>query len=726
MKLLIGIMFILLLSCRTTTESPNSELKAGNQAWVGADKMLHSFGVFEDVLNLPESTVNDQLKKLQQLFLQEEQNSVLLKKLIAENIYVTEDDPTHSKKEITFLRYGYELLEKTKQASYTLKVSSFYIAKRVLYTVISRAFVGRKSALGEKIVAGKDFFIDKGAVFPYPANNLDVVKKKASKESHWLVSPTQPDKFLDPAAFRALSHRDISLFDISPRHPVWYPKKADALLKQNWRDLESWIEQGLSKYLSEKRTPAKINYQITSAQRILFFKEVKQTATSPKIEVTDRYGLKWKMKWGTESQTEPIINRLYMRLGGKYADLTYAFANETQSPILILNRPISTGSPADTALCNPTSLQMLADCLLNSKYKFNINPYVIESGTMTKEVYNRFFSPEFNLDLPFADLENRVYVRFKTSMLEMKPSPLIVRGGPAANSVFGAQKDRVARGLGIFNMWVGNRDVKDENNKGLLLKNYKPKGLASYYEGQELSYVETHHDMGNVFGGKGEPGDLNAFYQGKSFAKVRKKTRVIGTLLGFKAKELFLFQPLIYYPKAWKTATHADNLWMVRKIAALTTEDLREVISYSKWPWFMQETLLWKLQARRDDLVALFRLEKEFPFFLSDSSHPHRDRTGPNLSLTLKQAISTYQLTEAELQMAFKERVNLTYEQAMKVLDLPEQLVVNGKIKNCHQSIILPLLEKLRFPSGLSRRLKRGQDHQGLDNCVYNPVNPVQ
>ena len=165
---------------------------------------------------------------------------------------------------------------------------------------------------------------------------------------------------------------------------------------------------------------------------------------------------------------------------------------------------------------------------------------------------------------------------------------------------------------------------------------------------------------------------------------------------------------------------------MVRKIAALTTEDLREVISYSKWPWFMQETLLWKVQAGRDDLVALFRLEKEFPFFLSDSSHPHRDRTGPNLSLTLKQAISTYQLTEAELQMAFKERVNLTYEQAMKVLDLPEQLVVNGKIKNCHQSIILPLLEKLRFPSGLSRRLKRGQDHQGLDNCVYNPVNPVQ
>lgn len=67
----------------------------------------------------------------------------------------------------------------------------------------------------------------------------------------------------------------------------------------------------ITHHLQKKKHFAPIDpafqYPLSTAYRVLFFEDMKDTATSAKIKTTDAFGIDWKLKWGAEAQTEAMV-----------------------------------------------------------------------------------------------------------------------------------------------------------------------------------------------------------------------------------------------------------------------------------------------------------------------------------------------------------------------------------------------------------------------------------
>lgn len=121
---------------------------------------------------------------------------------------------------------------------------------------------------------------------------------------------------------------------INQHHPVWH---SDHIKRDTWIELEDQYNQSMSLILDKQ-------YNLKTAHKVLFINKIKDTATNPKITTKDAYGVKWKLKWGREVYTEPIANRLYLKLGGKMTDLVYAQRSGSKGVTLILADKKTKGS----------------------------------------------------------------------------------------------------------------------------------------------------------------------------------------------------------------------------------------------------------------------------------------------------------------------------------------------------------------------------------------------
>ena len=228
-------------------------------------------------------------------------------------------------------------------------------------------------------------------------------------------------------------------------------------------------------------------YDSTYARHILFFDELKAEATSPKINAKDRYGLTWKVKWGDEVHTDVAVTRLYMDIGGSFADLKfYSGPGET---LLILDPPSKTGPDAIH------SFDELADALLKSMFKFHADRYLLDGkGKVDQAMIERE-----SIDPKYL---GAAVVTFKECQLSLY-NPAIKRLGGASLSNLGAVEDRVARGSLVFNAWVKNKDMKDDNARVGLVFNQK--------NGKFDGTVEYQSDLGCTMGSLRSSGELNAF-----------------------------------------------------------------------------------------------------------------------------------------------------------------------------------------------------------------------
>lgn len=343
---------------------------------------------------------------------------------------------------------------------------------------------------------------------------------------------------------------------------------------------QSFLDEMVS--LIRKQSPKLDRFDPSYACRVLFFDDVDTDATSPKLGTKDRYGLKWKLKWGDEVHTDVAMSRLYMDLGGTCSDLKF-YSGPGES-ILILDPPSKDGPGAVHAF------HELSARLLESRFQFHADRYLL-SGPVLKDRQGRVLGSG-RVDEKMIERESldskylgAYFVTFKECQLSLY-NPAIKRLGGSPLSRLGAVEDRVARSSLIFNCWVKHKDMKDDNSRVAYL--FNPKTGAFDH------HVEYQSDLGNVLGSRTSAGELNSFEP--SFVTWQATTIN------------FTMNPL-YIPRSWTACTWADARWMALRIARLTRKDYERVFAESGWPVFCQKAAIERLISRRNELIHPFRLD---------------------------------------------------------------------------------------------------------------------
>lgn len=405
------------------------------------------------------------------------------------------------------------------------------------------------------------------------APNKAIGPRKAAKEASRLFKKGSSIP-LTREQISKLSPIEISRLEPDPKHPAISGKPAN-----KFNSFISYIQKSVR---MQKKKLARFDFSY--ATHLMFYKGLKSSATSPKITAKDRYGNKWKVKWGDEVHTDVAATRLYIDLGGTYTD--QKFYSGTGELILVLDPPTKNGKDS------VKTFYQLADKLLKSTYKFHAYRYLLPKPVL-KDSNGKILGTG-KVDKTMIERESidkkylgSYYVKFKECQLSFY-NPAIKRLGGIALSKLGAENDRVARSSLVFNAWIKNKDMKDDNSRAGILFNTKT--------GRFDKSVEYQSDLGATMGALRPSGELNSFE--KSF------------IIHLTSSITFRMHPL-YIPKAWKECTWSDARWMALRIAKLSRSDIESCFADSGWPIFCQKIAVEKLISRRNELVKAFMLEKD-------------------------------------------------------------------------------------------------------------------
>ncbi len=563
----------------------------------------------------------------------EESNQKLIK-LIETNLQNEE----LSKADRLFYDYAKNLLV-TNQSEY-----SYFLSKRIVYSVVAQEHEGRKISLKEATTLAQKFITK----IPYQLEG---------------------DTFAE----------------ITNDHFAWKTLAQVKAEKKSWENIENWANQSVTKILQTKYKNRAINYDLNKVRSVFFLKKMKENATSPKVSVVDAWNIKWKMKWGNEVRSEPVANRLYLNAGGRFQDLIYSYSYQ-DNLLLILGE-----KNADT--CEEvSSVTVLKKCLSGPPYKFDLGPYIKESGVITENNIDTVLRKLVVTDVANYKKEalfGREFVIFKEGSLEFRDDKIMERGGPIALSTIGATADKFLRSNLLFNIWIDNSDNKDENAKSIILKNF---------EGKSLEYIEFFHDLGASFGKEALPASLNSFEIGDDF--LRKN---------LTQDSLLYSHLLLYRPKAWKAASANDLFWMANYLNEITVDDLDKSVKASGWPDFAQQVFRYRLQKRLYQILVFYNLKTVAEL---DAI------TAPTIKVSLKtmnDIVRFAKLYQVPLKQVVAEMVNYKIYNT----NYEDTVVLDGKLSSCEQSFVITFLEKYLYPSGIERRVNRLYDNKPLPVCKF-------
>jgi hypothetical protein len=577
--------------------------------------------------------------------------------------------------------------------------------KSLLYSVRAEA---RGASHVSKIRIGLGVLGNLSLKLPYlspDARARPLTAAQATLEAVNLIDPENGRTYSKPEELAGLSSDQVSRLDVRDDHPMWYAE--DALRQRKARHPTAWsaLEARV-----EARVSASIGapYELDRARRILRFEGIKTSATSPKIDAEDLHGQGWKVKWGDEVQTEALANRLYVELGGKFADLVYANKGGPGDLVLVLDRPdpASPASSCDTVV----TLEDLKRCLLASEYEFDVSAHVVGHGVITAEMLRQ--EPFSTATGEKQKLIGRRFVTFNESLVEFQPASgdfVLLGAGPMSSG--GASSDRVKRGLAVFTYWIHNKDAKDRNNRGVI-------------DRSSSTYAEYMHDMGASLGSLATSGNPNLLKVNDAFVRRR------GDTVRFR-------EDMLYLPAAFEAATYADAVWMARKIVALPRETIVACVAATQWPDFQQDVMVSRLIARRNAIARAFDVGAT----MAEDVAP-RDVALKTPADRLD-AVRRYRLaiaTDADESKAVALLEQLMEQSGIAIQDGRADFedVVDSWTKGtqdetgdrvltttpCRESLIVALLERTIHPAGLARRIKRGSDDKPLKACLPDRLAP--
>jgi hypothetical protein len=280
---------------------------------------------------------------------------------------------------------------------------------------------------------------------------------------------------------------------------------------------------------------------------VVYLDEIRKTQSRPKLIVTTKADKgedlrEYKLKMGMEIHSEPTVASLGVTLG-LFHDL--------------------------------------------SKHVKNIKVYI---GKMSHDDFNMDFTSYF----PLEDLQTIVkrygkdeggrFIIFKEGIFEARfDKDDLYRVGPFYPTL--KKGLRETRGLQLFNIWVGNIDLKKgENNKTLIRMDNK-----------KMFY--SQHDIGFAIGffAREKPTDF-------PWEAIKKN----------KSDEIVFNYRTPFDVEDYKHITMSDSKWMIRKIAQLSREQITTCVKFGKWPnqspYNYEQLIIEKLISRRNDMVKNFNL----------------------------------------------------------------------------------------------------------------------
>lgn len=567
--------------------------------------------------------------------------------------------------------------------------SILYSVKATFVTPKSESFIYLFSKL-KNVISGQIYF----SYLSPEQRRQSLPSDKLALESFPLVDRSNK-VYSSRGEMLGLSSQKISEMDVLESDSMWYSEKTLNEIKKKfgsaWNYLEDKVEKEISQEIGQ-------SYSIKQARKVLFFKKIKASATSAKVEAKDAYGQKWKIKWGEEVQSEIVTNRLYTNLGGKFSDLVYSDTFGEKNLILVLE-------DKEDGCDSVASVATLKQCLLDSVYQFNLSGYIADTGKIDQKFIER--NKEQFSHLSAEQLQKtmgRTYVTFFESSVNLQvETKNVLRLGATPFSLAKAVENRVKRGLVVFSYWIRNKDAKDDNNRGLF---------------EQSQYREYIHDLGASLAGVRSAYNPNQLAPQFIFKTTNPQTKEVS---------LKYDMGVLYKPAAFVSSTFADQLWMARKIVNLSEDDIRSVVQETGLPNFAVDAMTNRLVLRRNNIAEAYDLGSVIP---KDPDH----RVYVNLNTREDRLLF---VRKYNLAARFKnsEAKALDYvERSMRAAGVSidesglsgyQDLVAtysNGvsHLERCNNSVVISILEETVHPTGLSRRVNRHRDEVPLKSCPTN------
>ncbi len=523
-----------------------------------------------------------------------------------------------------------------------------------------------------------------------------VGKLRAKNQAKNLVSPDAPDRFLTQSELAKLSHAEVAELDVAPTNPMWHTRQVmETKRPDTWKQIEDWLSKEVTDELLDskkfKKKHPDFKYDLTQARRVLFWDDVKSTATSPKIDTTDAFGKEWKLKWGEESMLEPITNRLRLKLGAKFADLTYNNVGGT-SHLLILPSKLEKEMNPDKVM--PLSVDEFIDAMAESKYEFNARPFILASGIITEANADEILKnlpDEAPKKRKAKNLTGQVWIKFRESMVEVKHDAFEM-GGPISIHGDFTHYDRAMRQCMLFGLWLEHVDIKEDNHRAMWIKDFDG------FDGRQ--YFEFFHDPGSSLGGQRNSGEVN---------QLKFENQTGGFLWVSPGGNVVLSSSFqLYRPGIWDNIEFADYLAAAKHLVRLTKEDIGEAVDASYAPDFYKECMTWRLTKRRDTTAEIFGLP------LPDSGAG----PAPNISVPLtsrsdrRAAAARYHIPLSEIE---DDLVRTGYLLEAKrsgdtITPFTDVIVKDGTIQAYHETVLTGIVKDHRHPAGFVGRMNRWTD----------------
>ncbi|MFZ9519055.1 MAG: hypothetical protein ACO3A4_01125 [Silvanigrellaceae bacterium] len=279
------------------------------------------------------------------------------------------------------------------------------------------------------------------------------------------------------------------------------------------------------------------------------FDEVKRSQSRPKFDVT----------WNVD---------------GKKKKLKLKFLSETNSEV--------------------TAATLLAALGFNTDPSQRIRNVTVRFKDGEKPLFHRDLESYYS----FWEMQNAVvadgrdekgdYIILREALLEARSEDL-VRVGAWSYTRNGHPETREVRALPVFMAWIANNDMKESGQNKAVFEQDS--------ELQKMFFVSG--DLGWSFGSFLMPETVSWFKW--NIIKDVREDSVSFNYLTWLYSDLFQF------------TTWDDARWMIRLIAQLSREQIRAAVIAGQWDPKVENVLVEKLVARRNQLVKVFELDREFP-----------------------------------------------------------------------------------------------------------------
>ncbi|MES2556112.1 MAG: hypothetical protein V4604_08175 [Bacteroidota bacterium] len=305
---------------------------------------------------------------------------------------------------------------------------------------------------------------------------------------------------------------------------------------------------------------------------VVLFDKLGTDGSAPKIDAFDLdLDNDWTLKWGDEVHTDIAGSRIFAALG---YDVDHPYYYGENKLTLVFNEASEIPDAS-----------VLVERVLGT-YDVDLSPFISEKGIVTTDMADSLEQLR-----PFI---GKPYVRFKKCGLEARPDRVKRIGSFLPEALHNDERTEL-RGALLAHQFIGNWDTREANTLLTLVH----RGNYEYYQSAVFSDLGTSFGVvQHTFPPDFKTGLVNAFPWEAVLVK-NKRVR--------------LTSPVNAILDCYSDATYDDLQWMAKKIGAIDSIALRDMVHKAHWPKPLEELYFHKLASRRASILTAFQIPDLHP-----------------------------------------------------------------------------------------------------------------